>query len=488
MATQDEYKSSSDMNHVGGNEILTVCIGQAGVYIGNEYYQRIMEESKINKSGEFTGDINNIKHTSLISKSNVQFITTENNKYIPRAIFADIDCAPIDDMRQSFYGNLMTADNFISSPKQQSSLIWAQGHYTEGAEVIDEFLDKTRNSIELCDNLQGFQFIHGISGGVGGGFGTLYLIKLRDNYPDRVMSSFVVFPSKTFYDERNTNLITYNTILSLHQIIENLDMCFILDNGKVMNGLYDKIGLLKPTINDINWLISMAMSNVTAPYRLNTEPGINISMRQMWHSLTMFPRLHFFGLSVSPFMSPKVSDNKVKDKVDVNVSKIVNELLFVNDISDIKSNLDGKLMTLSIHYRSNDGMAINKMNEFIMKQQNELRDDFISWMPYNVFSGYIDDGGYDDGYGKYSSIMGSVIHHTTAIKSIFQRQCSNFKRVYRRKGYLHWYKGEGMDEMEFQEADKNVRDIIVEYQDKQDAVVALDGENEEDDEEEDEED
>jgi len=32
------------------------------------------------------------------------------------------------------------------------------------------------------------------------------------------------------------------------------------------------------------------------------------------------------------------------------------------------------------------------------------------------------------------------------------------------------YKGEGMDEMEFQEADKNVRDLITEYQDKQDAV------------------
>merc|ERR1711953_312852 len=30
--------------------------------------------------------------------------------------------------------------------------------------------------------------------------------------------------------------------------------------------------------------------------------------------------------------------------------------------------------------------------------------------------------------------------------------------------------GQGMDEMEFQEADKNVRDLITEYQDKEDAV------------------
>ena len=35
------------------------------------------------------------------------------------------------------------------------------------------------------------------------------------------------------------------------------------------------------------------------------------------------------------------------------------------------------------------------------------------------------------------------------------------------------YKGEGMDEMEFQEADKNVRDLITEYQDKQVSLWTL---------------
>merc|ERR1712173_166822 len=56
---------------------------------------------------------------------------------------------------------------------------------------------------------------------------------------------------------------------------------------------------------------------------------------------------------------------------------------------------------------------------------------------------------------------------------------------YKRKAFLHWYKGEGMDEMEFQEADKNVRDLITWYQDKQDAVVDLEEDDEEDEEEDD---
>merc|ERR1712128_192298 len=60
---------------------------------------------------------------------------------------------------------------------------------------------------------------------------------------------------------------------------------------------------------------------------------------------------------------------------------------------------------------------------------------------------------------------------------------NEFAKMYKRKAFLHWYKGEGMDEMEFQEADKNVRDLITEYQDKQDAVVDLDGDEDEESEE-----
>jgi len=55
--------------------------------------------------------------------------------------------------------------------------------------------------------------------------------------------------------------------------------------------------------------------------------------------------------------------------------------------------------------------------------------------------------------------------------------------MYRRKAFLHWYKGEGMDEMEFQEADKNVRDLITEYQDKEDATYEEDASGDEDEEE-----
>ena len=32
--------------------------------------------------------------------------------------------------------------------------------------------------------------------------------------------------------------------------------------------------------------------------------------------------------------------------------------------------------------------------------------------------------------------------------------------MFRRKAFLHWYTGEGMDEMEFTEAESNMNDLV----------------------------
>lgn len=43
--------------------------------------------------------------------------------------------------------------------------------------------------------------------------------------------------------------------------------------------------------------------------------------------------------------------------------------------------------------------------------------------------------------------------------------------MFRRKAFLHWYTGEGMDEMEFTEAESNMNDLISEYQQYQEATA-----------------
>merc|ERR1712197_300752 len=143
-------------------------------------------------------------------------------------------------------------------------------------------------------------------------------------------------------------------------------------------------------------------------------------------------------------------------------------------MGNVKSE-DGKYLTASCAYRGN--MATQEVDDEIAKINAKMADDFVSWIPNNIKSSIITVP------PEGTEISGTFVANTTAIKGVFKRISAQFAKMYKRKAFLHWYKGEGKDEMEFQEADKNVRDLITEYQDKQDAVVDLDGDDDEDEDE-----
>merc|ERR1719182_755572 len=124
-------------------------------------------------------------------------------------------------------------------------------------------------------------------------------------------------------------------------------------------------------------------------------------------------------------------------------------------------------------------VSTQETDENIEKVQATKAEDFVEWIPNNIKSAVIDVPPVD------ANISATFVPNTTALKAMFQRLESQFSALYKRKAFLHWYKGEGMDEMEFQEADKNVRDLITEYQDKHDATYEeedSEGEEEEGDE------
>merc|ERR1719402_1209904 len=72
----------------------------------------------------------------------------------------------------------------------------------------------------------------------------------------------------------------------------------------------------------------------------------------------------------------------------------------------------------------------------------------------------------------------TFIGNSTAIQDIFKRISEQFTAMFRRKAFLHWYTGEGMDEMEFTEAESNMNDLVSEYQQYQEATVDDDLEQE----------
>ena len=90
----------------------------------------------------------------------------------------------------------------------------------------------------------GFQVCHSLGGGTGSGMGTLLISKIREEYPDRMMLTFSVFPSPKVSD---TVVEPYNATLSVHQLVENADECMVLDNEALYDICFRTLKLTTPS-------------------------------------------------------------------------------------------------------------------------------------------------------------------------------------------------------------------------------------------------
>merc|ERR1712227_506324 len=170
-------------------------------------------------------------------------------------------------------------------------------------------MEIVKSEAEKCDVFQGFQLFHSIGGGTGSGFGTLILLKIRDAYPDKITCSYSVYPSPKVSD---TVVEPYNAVLSSHQLLENSDETFIIDNEALYNISHNVLKQNAPTYADLNYLISCVMAGVTASLRF---PGkLNGDLRKLGVNLVPFPRLHFFLIAQAPLQS---KDNQAYQLVNV---------------------------------------------------------------------------------------------------------------------------------------------------------------------------
>ena len=161
---------------------------------------------------------------------------------------------------------------------------WAKGHYTEGAELVDSVLDVVRKEADSCNCLQGFQLTHSLGGGTGSGMGTLLISKIREEYPDRIMNTYSVVPIPKV---SNTVVEPYNAALFVHQLMENTDETYYIDNEALYDICLRTLKLTTPTYGNLNRLVSLTMSGVTTCLRF---PGqLNANLRKLAANMVPFP-------------------------------------------------------------------------------------------------------------------------------------------------------------------------------------------------------
>eukprot|EP01084_Bolivina_argentea_P021075 39137_1 len=275
-------------------EIVHCQIGQCGNHIGNAFWDSIGQDHKLDFDGKFKGIIENNNDQKRLDKINVYYTETGTLRYQPRACLIDLEPGTIECIKASPTGPLFKPDNFVFGASGAGNN-WVKGHETEGAEIIDEIIDIVRRETENCEYCQGFQLTQSIGGGTGSGLGTLLLIKMRDNYPDKITSTHSVFTSPKVSD---VVVEPYNATLTIHKLLENSDITFVYDNEALFNISNKYLHIKKPKYDDLNFIISNVMNGVTTSLRFQIE--LNSDLRRLGINLVPFPRLHFLLLSHSP--------------------------------------------------------------------------------------------------------------------------------------------------------------------------------------------
>jgi len=123
----------------------------------------------------------------------------------------------------------------------------------------------------------------------------------------------------------------------------------------------------------------------------------------------------------------------------------------------------GRYLTASAMFRGR--MSTKEVDEQMLNVQNKNSYYFVEWIPHNIKS-YVCDIA-----PKGLKMAVTFVGNSTAIQEVFKRVNDQFTAMFKRKAFLHWYTGEGMDEMEFTEAESNLHDLISEYQQYQEAGV-----------------
>ncbi|KAL9657000.1 hypothetical protein ABK040_007088 [Willaertia magna] len=429
-------------------EIITISVGQCGNQIGQAFWKTIAQEHQLTNDGQCLSN-NSILKDNL----NVYFNET-SQRYIPRAILVDLESGVLDNIRQSNIGKLFKPDNY-SNAYASAGNNWGAGFYTAGAEQADEVVDLIRRESEQAESIQGFQFIHSLGGGSGSGFGTLLISKMKEEFSDKMLSTFSVFPSPKTSD---VVVEPYNATLSIHQLIENTEEVFTIDNEALFDICTKQLKISNPSFDDLNQLVADVMSGVTSSLRF---PGqLNSDLRKLAVNLVPFPRLHFFLTSNVP-----ITSNLSSNYQQLTVSELTNQMFSKKNVFAACDPSQGKYLAASAIFRG-ENISTREVDTQMALIQSKFSNYFVPWIPNNIKSSICNVAP-----KKELPISGTFIANTTAIQEVFKRIAHQFHQMFKKKAFIYSYIDQGMDEMEFTEAEANLNDLINEYIQYQEATI-----------------
>ncbi len=419
-------------------EILSIHVGQTGNQIADRFWRLVLKEHGLKPNGT---PIN--PGSAANTHQEVFFNRVRDGKYVPRAILVDLEPGVISRIEGGDMGELFDQGQIVKKLPGAANN-WARGYHVEGERVIDQIMNLVDDAVEKTESLQGFMVTHSIGGGSGSGLGSLIIERLRERFPKQKIFTFSVAPSALISDSA---IEPYNSILSMQKIRDNADIAVILDNEALFRIAKAKLSR-SPTYMDLNQIIGLIMSSVTAslrfPGRLNTDLG------EFVVNLVPFPGNHFLCSSFAP-MRATANEGIVR----TNFADLARETFNPDNFTCAIDWDHGAFLSSCALFRGD--VKAKEVDENMAAIRQSLK--FVDYIPTGIKLGLAETP--PEGYA--SSGLALVNH--TGITRVFDRLVNQFDIMFENNAYTHWYVNNGVSRDSMVAARNAVAELAQSYRD-----------------------
>ena len=217
----------------------------------------------------------------------------------------------------------------------------------------------------------------------------------------------------------------YNATLSVHQLVENTDETYCIDNEALYDICFRTLKLQNPTYGDLNHLgiflftffkqffllVSVTMSGVTTCLRF---PGqLNADLRKLAVNMVPFPRLHFFMPGFAPLSAKGAAAYQAQ-----NVAELTKQMFDAKNMMAACDPRHGRYLTVAAIFRGR--MSMREVDDQMMSVQNKNSSYFVEWIPNNVKTAVCDIP------PRGLKMSATFIGNSTAIQELFKRISEQF--------------------------------------------------------------
>merc|ERR1711939_189881 len=214
-----------------------------------------------------------------------------------------------------------------------------------------------------------FMIFHAIGGGTGSGLCALLSERLSVDYGKKSKLGFTILPSPQI----STAVVEpYNSILSMHTLLEHMDVNASIDNEAIYDICRRNLDIERPTYTNLNRLVAQCISSLTASLRF--DGALNVDITEFQTNLVPYPRIHFVLTSYAPIISAEKAYHE-----QLSVSEVTNSTFEPASMLTKCDPRHGKYMAACLMYRGD--VVPKDVNAAVATIKTKRTIQFVDWCP-----------------------------------------------------------------------------------------------------------